>query len=307
LGHRSSRYIYLLDRCYYSRLKRDEKNLSLLVKGVSNRLSRSIFWPSEISQFIAEHRREWGVATVSIDALLQILIEQKLLIKAEFACNRYKPIVRYLSGKHSINELALSLQRDTFLSHETALAVHGLATPKNTIYVNHEQSPKGRPDEITQVGIRHAFKRKQRQSKYIFDYAAVRYTLLNGKHTDRAGVTQVKAPSGETVDVTDKERTLIDIVVRPAYAGGIERIANIYKKVAKQIDINHMIDLLRQLDHAYPYHQAIGFLMERAGRSETDCQKFEAPGKRFDFYLDYQMKYSTFNSKWRLHYPKSLD
>jgi predicted transcriptional regulator of viral defense system len=213
----------------------------------------------------------------------------------------------YLRGEHSTNELALSLQRDSFLSHGTALTVHGLATPENVIYVNHEQSPKERPDEIIQAGIRRAFRRKQRQSKYVFEYLAVKYTLLSGKHTGRAGVTQFKAPSGEIVDVTDKERTLIDIVVRPAYAGGIERVADAYTKMAKRIDIDHMLDLLRELDHAYPYHQAIGFLLERAGRSTTDCQKFETLGKEFDFYLDYSMKDSTFNKKWRLHYPASLD
>ena len=39
------------------------------------------------------------------------------------------------------------------------------------------------------------------------------------------------APSGETVYVTDKERTLIDIVVRPAYAGGIEWVASPLRQV----------------------------------------------------------------------------
>jgi predicted transcriptional regulator of viral defense system len=154
--------------------------------------------------------------------------------------------------------------------------------------------------------MRFAFRNKQRQSKYIFSHSAVKYMLLNGKHTGRAGVTQTKTSSGEAVDVTDKERTLIDVVVRPAYAGGIERIADVYTKEASGIDVDHMIDLLHRIDYAYPYHQAIGFLLERAGRTSADCQKFEALGKEFDFYLDYGMKLPAFNKKWRLYYPTSL-
>ncbi len=245
--------------------------------------------------------------TVSIEDLLEILLQQKLIMKAEFTSNKYDTIVRYIRGKHSIEELALSLQRDSFLSHGTALTTHGMAAPEKIIYANREQSPKDRPDGITQAGIRLAFRNKQRQSKYIFNHSAVKYVLLNGKHTGRAGVTRVKAPSGETVEVTDKERTLIDVVVRPAYAGGIGRVADAYARGVNGIDVDHMIDLLQRLDHAYPYHQAIGFLLERAGRSHADCHKFEALGKEFDFYLDYGIKHPAFNKKWRLHYPAALD
>jgi hypothetical protein len=39
----------------------------------------------------------------------------------------------------------------------------------------------------------------------------------------------------------------------------------------------------------------------------VDCNKFEALGKEFDFYLDYGMNRSAFNKKWRLHYPAVLD
>lgn len=247
------------------------------------------------------------MSSVSIEELLEILLQQKLVIRAEFTSSRYETIVRYLRGKHSINELALSLQRGSFLSHGTALTVYGLSTPGDTTYVNREQSPKNRPSEITQAGINLAFKNKQRQSGYIFDYSAVKYVLLSGKHTGRAGVTRSKTPSGETVDVTDKERTLIDVVVRPAYAGGIKRVADAYAKWADGIDVDHMTDLLGRIGHAYPYHQAIGFLLDRAGRRSADCQKFEAMGKEFDFYLDYGMKRPAFNKKWRLYYPASID
>jgi predicted transcriptional regulator of viral defense system len=130
--------------------------------------------------------------------------------------------------------------------------------------------------------------------------------LLNGKHTNRAGVTRTRTQWGHEVDATDKERTLIDIVVRPAYAGGIQQVADAYVKEARRINVDYMVDLLRQLDHAYPYNQAIGFLLERAGLSGTDCHKFETSGMELDFYLDYGMKEPTFSKKWHLYYPAYL-
>jgi hypothetical protein len=284
-----------------------KSKLSKLLRSQFKHLPRRIFWPSEIAQFLSEHRQGWDVSTVSIEELLEILLRQKLIHRAEFTSKKYDLIVRYLRGEHSPNELGLSLQRDSFLSHGTALTVHGWAASENIIYVNREQSPKDRSDGITQAGIKLAFRNNQRQSKYVFTHSSIKYMLLSGKHTGRAGVTRAKTPSGETVDVTDIERTLIDIVVRPAYAGGIERVADAYLREANGIDVDHMLDLLRQLDHTYPYHQAIGFLLERAGRSHADCQKFEALGKEFDFYLDYGMKRPAFNKKWRLHYPPCLD
>lgn len=304
--HPRSWYVYQLrgwSKIYTRQMK--SKPVKLL-KSHFTHLPRRIFWPNELSRFLSEHRREWGTSAVSIEELVKLLIQEKLITKAEFKSNSYETIVRYVHRKHSIEELALSLQRDSFLSHGTALAIHGMGAPENTIYVNREQSPKDRSAEITQASLNLAFKNKQRQSRYVFNHSAVQYTLLNGKYTGRAGVKRAKTKSGEMVDVTDKERTLIDVVVRPAYAGGIERVADAYARGADGIDIDYMIDLLQRLDHAYPYHQAMGFLLERAGRSSADCQKFEVLGKKFDFYLDYGMKYPAFNKKWRLYYPVSL-
>jgi len=252
------------------------------------------------------HRKEWGMANVAIEEIFGALLQQKLVVKAEFISNRYDAIVRYLRGEHSVEELALSLQRNSFLSHGTALTVHGIAPLGKIIYVNREQSPKSQSGEITQAGIGVAFRNKQRQSQYTLNCLKMKYMLLSGKHTRRAGVIRVKI-SGRQLDATDIERTLIDVVVRPAYAGGIENVVMAYMKVVNEIDIDHMIDILREVGHAYPYHQAIGFLLERAGRTAKDCEKFLALGQQFDFYLDYKIKNPTFNQKWRLYYPPSLD
>jgi hypothetical protein len=288
-------------------LKRMNTASLKLLRNHSDRIPPHIFWPSEISQFLSTYKNHWGMSNSSIEEVLKALLRQRLIIKAEFTSNRYDTIVRYIRGEHTPEEMALSLQRDSFLSHGTALSVHGMAVPGKIIYVNREQSPKDQSSEITQGGIKLAFRNVQRQSQYVVNYLTMKYMLLSGKHTARAGVTRVKTSSGKMLEVTGIERTLIDIVVRPAYAGGIEQVANAYVTAANKIDIAHMMDLLRRLSHAYPYHQAIGFLLERAGQSPADCNKLALLGLEFDFYLDYRMKHPAFNKKWRLYYPAALD
>jgi hypothetical protein len=56
----------------------------------------------------------------------------------------------------------------------------------------------------------------------------------------------------------------------------------------------------------YPYHQAIGFLMDRAGFSKNDTKIFKTPGMKFDFYLEQKMEKPLYDVEWRVHYPFDL-
>src|SRR3954452_20301918 len=131
-------------------------------------LGNAIFWPGEIAKFLQEIRqKERRFLSISLEELLRIAIQQKLIARMEFQSEHYDLIVRYTIGKHSVQELALSLQRESFLSHGTALGIHGISKLRNTIYVNREQSAKNRPNGVlTQAAITQAFKNKQRQSNF---------------------------------------------------------------------------------------------------------------------------------------------
>jgi hypothetical protein len=94
--------------------------------------------------------------------------------------------------------------------------------------------------------------------------------------------------------------------VRPAYAGGLERVLCVYDEVVSKINVGHMIDLLQKLDYAYPYHQSVGYLLHRAGRPARDCQKFKDFGMELDFYLDYGLERPAYDRNWRLYLPSSL-
>jgi hypothetical protein len=265
-----------------------------------------IFWPRDLSNLVDDYRRKQGEFDLSVQQVINFLLKEGILHKAEFRSRRYRSIIRYLKGSPSPYELAVSLRRDSFLCHETALVLHGLEPPTTTIYVNKEQGPRPSPERVTQEGINRAFKNRQRQSNYKFRYGASEFVLLSGKNTRNAGVVLMPTSSGAAVDTTDLERTLIDIAVRPAYAGGLRRVLSAYKQAASKIDIDHMIGLLRKLNHAYPYHQSIGFLLQGAERPERDCKRFQDLGVEFDFYLDYGLKHPAYDRKWRLYIPPFL-
>ena len=174
--------------------------------------------------------------------------------------NERLPVTR---GDASTYELAQALLPRGYLSHSTAVALHRLTDliPK-TLYLNVEQSPKPAPSgSLTQRGIDLAFSRKQRQSNMTYDHNDWSVTIINGKNTAALGVEEIVGPSEEQLRVTNLERTLIDIVVRPTYAGGIFQVLEAYR-AAGRLSTNRLVATLKKLDYIYPYHQAIGFLMD---------------------------------------------
>lgn len=169
-----------------------------------------------------------------------------------------------------------------------------------------EQSEKYNENEITQEGIDRAFKNQVRQSNYIWAWKNYRFVLINGKNTGELGVIDFTLDRGEVLRVTNLERTLIDIVIRPVYAGGEKNIIEAYSRAKGKTTAERIISILQELDYSYPYHQSIGFLMEKTGFDESEYNKLLYLGTEYDFYLLHTMKKAKYDSKWRLHYPQRL-
>lgn len=54
----------------------------------------------------------------------------------------------------------------------------------------------------------------------------------------------------------------------------------------------------------YPYHQAIGFYLERTGYKESVLQLVEELGIEYNIYLTYQITEKVLNDRWKLYVPK---
>lgn len=216
--------------------------------------------------------------------------------------------VRYGWRKPSVFDVAQSLQKTAYISHASAAFLHGLLDESpNTVYVNIEQSPKARSGTaLSQENIDRAFKGKQRQSamSYVFEKSPI--VVLNGKHTGRLGVVQIQSPSGGIVDLTNIERTLIDLAVRPAYGGGVAQVLKAFRRAKDFASVRKLLSMLINLDYVYPYHQAIGFYLQRAGCDAKEYDRFRKIGLKYGFYLSHNIQHRAYDKTWHLHFPKGL-
>ena len=192
---------------------------------------------------------------------------------------------RYTWGDASVYELLRSLRPRGYLSHSSAAHAHGLTSgASKVVYWNDEQSPKPRSETPpNQTRIDTAFARRPRMSNNSATYRGQEICILSGMHTARLGVIEQRMPDGTIAPVTNLERTLIDLAVRPAYGGGPSEVLACYRRAASKVSVKRMKSMLAKLNYVYPYHQAIGFYLDRAGIA--DARLFRTIPQTFDFYL----------------------
>jgi predicted transcriptional regulator of viral defense system len=273
-------------------------------------VSQKVYSQAQLANVLRENRHSWRVASHTTPAdFISFLMKDGDLRVHQFRSEAYgKQINRYSWGKASSLALALSIKKHAYLCHATAAMVHGLLKlSQKTIYLNAEQSAKWSDHTpLTQEGIDRAFSRPQRQSNLVYICDRTSVVMISGKNTNRLGVEEIVAPTSEIVSVTNLERTLVDIVVRPTYAGGISQVFKVYGAAKDRVSCQRLLDTLKKLEHRYPYHQAIGFLMQKAGYPEECFAQLRALGLNHDFYLDHSMREPKYSKDWRLFYPKEL-
>lgn len=265
------------------------------------------FARSELDELLSNQREFWQLAKkTTVNQFIKFLEGSAGLQLHTFKFPR--PTCRYSLGPATTLELVQSLSPNGYFSHYTAMSLHGLTEqiPK-TIYFNTEQRLRPGGGELTQAGINRAFAMKCRVTNNVSTFREQTICMLNGGNTDDLGVVPHTTAEGAKIRVTNIERTLIDIVVRPIYSGGISEVAKAYSNASGLVSVNKLAAYLRDIGYTYPYHQAVGYYLDRS-RKYTDSQlsliqQFEM---KFDFMLDYQMKDKEFVEKWRLFVPKGF-
>lgn len=261
-------------------------------------------------QLLAAIREELpnGSQSAGASAVLRSLLEHRVATRFQLQSDAYRPVTRYRIGEVSPVQIAASLRPKGYLSHATAVFLHGLTDEAPaTHYVNVEQSPKPAPSgALTQQRLDQAFARQQRASNYVFTHDGLSYVVLSGKHTGEFGVVDMATTDRGTIRVTDLERTLVDIVVRPVYASGLYQVRKAFESAASRVAIERIVETLNALQHAYPYHQALGFLLERAGVPAERLTPLQEMERRLDFYLTHGMKNPVLDPTWRIYHPKGF-
>lgn len=272
-----------------------------------------IFTRSDLDRILQTHRQFWRLATrtTTNDFIAYLQKSSKLReIALEFPS---RTDIRYVWDEAPTLEVVASLRPRSYISHFTALKCHGLTqqVPK-TIYVNSEQQGRSNPESrLDQTRIRLAFSRPQRASGNIAFLGDYRICLLSGQNTGEAGVvtqtvTDIATAAPATVRITNLERTLIDIAVRPSYSGGVDEVLTAYRNALGQASVNRLTSLLKNIGYVYPYHQAIGFYLERAGFKPSAVDLLRAFPIEYDFYLTHEMLEQEYVPQWRLYIPKGF-
>ncbi len=266
---------------------------------------------ADIADLLAENRELWKApASMTTSRLIRVLTRHGSLKRWSFPFPHRKEL-RYTWGDVPLLEVLLALKPNAYFTHHTAMRIHRLteAVP-NTIYVNHEQAGHSGDAELQQERIDLAFQRAPRQTKNVVQHEGRRICLLNGMYTNQLGVIEKRVPYDSDRSVrarfTNLERTLIDITVRPVYAGGVVEVFNAYCVARERVSVKRLVTTLQTLGYAYPYHQAIGFYLERAGHRPSSLDPLRKLPQEFDFYLAHKMGRTCYTKEWRLHVPREF-
>jgi predicted transcriptional regulator of viral defense system len=291
-----------------------------LIRKTLQAANANVFTFAQLSALLQQHAQDWsagGAAAIheqsavatksfSVTGLIDAIVKARILVKAVLPFP-YRQDTRYLFGEVDVLDLIQSLNEQGYFTHFTALDLNNLTeqVPK-TIYFNVEQRTSGGDGQLSQDALDRAFKAQPRLSSNVIEYKGTRIVKVNGRNTNQLGVVVRRRTNAGALRVTDVERTLIDATVRPAYSGGIAVVAKAFELAKESVSVNKLAAYLRKLRYVYPYHQAIGFYMERAGYESPLLQLLAQFPIEYDFYLQNAMKSPVLNKRWRLYVPKGF-
>ncbi len=280
------------------------------VVSLFEQLPQKVFSEADLRRILELRRIPWRLPDYfNAPDFIQFLMKERRLVRQAFESKDYGHRIVYAWGEVTDYQLAVAIKPGAYLSHWTAAFLHGLTGQVPvTIYVNKEQSEKPRASgQISQEAIDRAFSNAPRVSNYAFEFRKRRVCLLSGKHTGNLEVGELTGPSREALPVTKIERTLIDMAVRPQYSGGVYEVLSAYKAARDRASSNVILATLMRLKYAYPYHQAIGFYMERAGYPGSVLELLRGLGMTCDFYLTHRIAEKEYVKEWRLFVPKGIE
>ncbi|NML37589.1 hypothetical protein HHL17_10340 [Chitinophaga sp. G-6-1-13] len=230
------------------------------------------------------------------------------LFKVEQLCdeNGEVRLERYTLGAVEDRSFIISLAPSAYFSHATALYFnHIMPTFGPNIFLTYEQWGENNASPLTQEAVDNAFSKPPRLSKDRLKWKDYTISILRKKLP--------KLPPGSpkedwAVDArhTDLERTLIDIVVAPEYGGGCTNILQAFEASKQMLDTKVLYSYLEKMNFTYPYHQSVGFYLERAGYLQQDYAPFLPGPEDLCFYLQKQMPATTYDDKWKIYYPADL-
>jgi predicted transcriptional regulator of viral defense system len=271
--------------------------------------SRRVYRRADLAEILKENREGWRLTkALTVARFADYLIKNSELRVVAFTFPRQREL-RYTWGERPLHEVAVTLRPGAYLTHFSALVVNDLTLQvSKAVYVNSEQTAKPRRGgALVQGRVDWAFQRPPRETTNVATVGDSTVHLLNGMATDGLGVEERPGSDGRgALRVTSLERTLVDCAVRPFYAGGVGHVLEAYRAAKGRASVNRIAAYLKKLDYVYPYHQAIGFYLERAGFEATQLDLLAAFPIRCRFYLTHQMQAPELSERWQVWHPRGF-
>lgn len=273
-------------------------------------IEEKAFTTHDLNIIFEKKRLEWNIATYrNSKHFIKFLVDKQILNSTKLKHQVSGSIKTILSKQNrDFYNIALTIKKDGYLSNYTAMALHELTLqiPKS-IYISFLKSDNRIAHKdtgfLTQTAIDKAFSKKQRQTSEIYKSEQDNYRIyLIQKNftTDNVGIKTSKG-----LRYTDLERTLIDIAIRPAYSGGVFEVLDAFLAAKKEVDLVKLENYLTRLNYIYPYHQLIGFYLDKANFKQN-LNLFQNKISDYNFYLTYNISNKEFDQKWKIYYPKGF-
>ncbi|NQX42311.1 Transcriptional regulator, AbiEi antitoxin, Type IV TA system [Pedobacter steynii] len=293
----------------------NKSRISIALTSIKNRLLKyqpHIFHEEDLRHIFLKGKKKWNLpAAMNHRKFIEALENEGLIGLCHFDFETEWHEGYYLHSSPDYYVVS-QLIPHSYISHASALNIWGMTEEtQDKIYVNREQSQtqsKSIKGKLVQTGIDSAFKGPQRQTGLVTIFDGKEVIFVKGKSTNQLGVLDFDLKGKEQIRVTDLERTLIDCVVRPAYAIDPTLMIKVFRKAKDFITVSTLANYLDELDYTYPYHQSIGFYLEKAGNyTESEIHLFRSKVIEYNFYLAYGMTEPAYSENWKLYFPRHLE
>ncbi|GGW83869.1 type IV toxin-antitoxin system AbiEi family antitoxin domain-containing protein [Salegentibacter mishustinae] len=281
------------------------------IKEYFSQINEKAFTTHDLSIIFENKRFDWKIAAYrNSKHFIKFLADNNILNSTKLKHQVSGSIKTILSKRNgNFYDIALTIKKDGYLSNYTAMAIHELTLqiPKS-IYISFLKSDdrvaQKTIGKLSQDSIDKAFSKKQRQTSEIYKSEKENYRiyLIQKNFTlDNVGVITKNG-----LRYTDLERTLIDIAIRPAYSGGVFEVLDAFSAAKEKVDLVKLERYLNTLDYTYPYHQLIGFYLNKANYNQEELRIFQNKITNYNFYLTYNISNKEFDQDWKIFYPKGF-
>ncbi|EKB54121.1 type IV toxin-antitoxin system AbiEi family antitoxin domain-containing protein [Bergeyella zoohelcum] len=278
-----------------------------LIKEIINKIEYPVLSKMEFKNLLSQINNIWGLMSITPNEIKEFLIKNKIIIQEKVILDDTSSFIYLLPNINiDIFDIASIRSRKSYFSFYSALHIHNLTLqiPKQ-IYLTLERPSLVQSNslELVQENIDRAFSKPPRATSNKRFYNNFTINFINAQHQNNIGIVSFR----NHYKISDLERTLIDISVRPFYAGGVTQVLEAFENAKDLLNTDKLYEYYSKMNYTYPYHQVIGFYLEKAGYEEKDYLKFlEHKQININFYLTYNILHKEFSDKWKLYYPKGL-